>query len=422
MKYGVNYTPSAGWFYTWLHPDWGRIREDLEQIASIRVDHVRIFPLWPILQPNRNYINPQALDDLRHMGELAAEAGLDCYVDVLQGHLSSFDFLPSWLRSWHSRNMFVDAEAVQAQSQLVMAIYDAMADVQGFAGLTLGNECNQFASMTHPSPMPLTKAQADAWLRALLLPLQERAHHDGRVLLHSENDEVWYADGHPFTPGQAANLGDVTAIHSWVFNGTAQHYGALSVESVGHAEYLVELSKAFARHDHRPVWVQEIGAPNNVITNSESGVFCSRSIQRMLRCSDLYGITWWCSHDVDGRFVDFPELEHHLGLFDLKGNLTEVGKAFSQIVAEPLPMVVDRQVAVIVDVDEQGLPLSRGSLAPGGSVFEAWMQLSRSGEHPAVVTSACVHDEQSLNARGIRECLPVELRTGNVYSNVARSD
>ena len=77
---------------------------------------------------------------------------------------------------------------------------------------------------------------------------------------------------------------------------------------------------------------------------------------------------------------------------------------------------------MIVDVDKQGLPLSRGSLAPGGSVFEAWMQLSRSGEHPAVVTSARLHDEQSLNARGIRECLPVELRSGNVYSNLARSD
>lgn len=59
MKFGVNYTPSGEWFYTWLNPKWEVIRRDLAQIAELGADHVRIFPLWTLLQPNRTWINPR---------------------------------------------------------------------------------------------------------------------------------------------------------------------------------------------------------------------------------------------------------------------------------------------------------------------------------------------------------------------------
>ena len=113
MKFGVNYTPSGEWFYTWLNPKWEVIRRDLAQIAELGADHVRIFPLWTLLQPNRTWINPKALADVRRMVELGGEAGLDVYVDVIQGHLSSFDFVPSWLVSWHEGSMFTDQSAIE---------------------------------------------------------------------------------------------------------------------------------------------------------------------------------------------------------------------------------------------------------------------------------------------------------------------
>ena len=72
MKFGVNYTPSGEWFYTWLNPKWEVIRRDLAQIAELGADHVRIFPLWTLLQPNRTWINPKALADVRRMVELVA--------------------------------------------------------------------------------------------------------------------------------------------------------------------------------------------------------------------------------------------------------------------------------------------------------------------------------------------------------------
>ena len=103
-----------------------------------------------------------------------------------------------------------------------------------------------------------------------------------RLIAHSENDAIWYADGHAFLPRYASCKGDVTTVHSWVFNGTGQHYGPMSCESLGHAAWLVELSKAFAADPHRPVWVQEIGAPGNVIDSADAPEFCRARLMRLL--------------------------------------------------------------------------------------------------------------------------------------------
>ncbi|BDR53240.1 hypothetical protein KIM372_11470 [Bombiscardovia nodaiensis] len=423
MKFGVNYTPSQGWFYMWLHPDWDTVHRDMDHIASLGVDHVRIFPLWPILQPNRTAINTSGLKDLHRMVGVAGKAGLDCYVDVLQGHMSSFDFLPSWMLSWHKKNMFTDPAAVQAQAELVAAVYDDLHDLSCFAGLTLGNECNQFAGSSHPSPMRASNEDIEAWLRELLKPVTKRAHQDGRVVLHCENDEVWYSDGHPFLPEYAANIGDITAIHSWVFNGTAQHYGDLSQESVRHAEYLVQLAQAFANYADRKVWVQEIGAPLNVIAPEHAAQFCRESIEHILDSNNVYGLTWWCSHNVDQRYADFPTLEHELGLFDVDGKLTPIGYSFKEVVRQyQNPCKVEaRPQALVIDTDSEGLPILRASLSPGGSVFDRWMELSAAGERPSLVLSKDLADHRLLEERGIGSHHSVEPKAGKLYSSVSDS-
>ena len=119
LRFGVNHTPSGDWFYDWLRPDHERRRRDFDAIASLGMDHVRILPLWPVLQPNRTLLRSDALHEVRVAVETAAEFGLDASVDVLQGHLSGFDFIPSWLTSWHAGNMFTDRQAIAAQVQLV---------------------------------------------------------------------------------------------------------------------------------------------------------------------------------------------------------------------------------------------------------------------------------------------------------------
>lgn len=88
-----------------------------------------------------------------------------------------------------------------------------------------------------------------------------RRGRPGKLHLHASYDAAWYQDDQPFTPEHSARLGAVTAVHSWVFNGTAQRHGRTGVATEHHAAYLIELSKAWADDPHRPVWLQEVGAP-----------------------------------------------------------------------------------------------------------------------------------------------------------------
>src|SRR5699024_3015056 len=162
---------------------------------------------------------------------------------------SSYDFLPAWLTSWHARNMFTDPEVVDAQVELTRQVHGALTDLPAYIALTLGNEVNQFSGDPHPSPMRATPAQAGAWIESLLGAVPAR---DGRLRLHAEYDAVWYLDDHPFEPAHASRLGDITAIHSWIFNGTAQRYGGMSPQSLRHGAGTAGVAPGERRSSQRP--------------------------------------------------------------------------------------------------------------------------------------------------------------------------
>ena len=399
MRFGVNYTPSNGWFHSWLDSDWQSVDRDLKQIAELGMDHVRIFPIWPYLQPNRTWINRKGIEDVRRMVHIAGEHGLDAYVDVFQGHLSSFDFLPSWLVTWHTSNMFTDPDAVAAECELIRVLGGELSQESAFRGITVGNEVNQLSDRPHPTKMVATADQIGAWLDGTLAA----AKSAGGEALYSVNDGVWFLDNHPFTPVQSGTKGDMTTIHAWVFNGTAQGYGATSEECAAYALYLAELAKAFADDPARPVWLQEVGAPENVLDVADTPEFCRRTVLNALDCPNLWGITWWCSHDVPDSLADFPEFEHALGLFDEHGELKPIGRMFGELAGEyrnhaaPEP----RSTAVVVDVDETGNPVSRSACGPGGSVCDLWMRAHCAGQRPTIVTSDVAKDPARLAALGV---------------------
>jgi endo-1,4-beta-mannosidase len=395
-RFGVNYTPRRGWFHAWHDFDAGQAREDLDRIAGLGLDHVRVFHLWPLLQPNRTLIRPAAVDQLVRLVDLAAEAGLDVLVDGVQGHLSSFDFYPSWTQTWHHRNIFTDPEAVAAQAELLRTLGRALADRPNLIGLQLGNELNNLVEHN-----PVTPEQVDAYLDTLL-----GAARDGLptgLVTHSAFDAAWYGDGHPFTPEASARKGDLTTVHPWVFSGDcARRYGAGSPQVRHLAEYGVELAKAYADDPARPVWVQETGAPEPHVPAAEAPDFARATVRNAASCTGLWGVTWWCSHDVDRSLADYPELEYTLGLFDSSGEAKPIARAFAEVVAElraDPPAPADRDTALVLDCT----PRTRSVSGPGGAFFDAWMRLRAEGERPAVVLAARADDPTHLAARGIKE-------------------
>lgn len=399
-RFGANYTPSQGWFHHWLDFDLDAVRADLDAIAALGLDHIRVFPIWPYFQPNRTLIRPRAVEQLVALADAAAERELDVNVDGLQGHLSSFDFLPAWTQTWHRRNIFTDPDVVEGEVTYLRTLAAALADRPNFIGMTVGNEVNQFSAGPHPDPDRITPDQAEAWLRRMLAACEEGA--PGKLHLHAEYDAAWYQDDQPFTPAQAARLGGATAVHSWVFNGTAQRHGRGGVATAQHAAYMIELSKAWADDPRRPVWLQEVGAPAPLIPAEHAASFTEATVEAALDCADVWGVTWWCSHDVSRSLADFPELEYSLGLLTNEGRVKPGGEVLARLAKEwrereYAPAV--RTTAVVVDDSAS----ARSACAPGGAVFEAFMRLAADGARPTTVLASRAGDAAHLAARGVTE-------------------
>lgn len=397
VRFGVNYTPSEGWFHHWLDFDLDSVRADLDSVAALGADHIRVFPLWPYFQPNRTLIRPRAVEDLVRLVDAATERGLDVNVDGLQGHLSSFDYLPAWTRTWHRRNLFTDPEVLDGQAAYLRTLAAALAGRPGFLGMTLGNEVNQFSAGPHPDPDRATSEQIDAWLTRMLAACAEGA--PGALHLHAEYDATWYQDDMPFTPAQAARHGAMTAVHSWVFDGTAQRHGRASVPTEHHAAYLIELSKAWADDVRRPVWLQEVGAPAPLVPAEHAAAFTEATIAAALDCPGLWGVTWWCSHDVSRDLADFPELEYGLGLLTNDRRPKPSAEVFARAVREHTYAPKPRTTALVVPAD----PAARSRCAPGGAVFEAFFRLTADGARPTTVLDSRADDADHLAARGITE-------------------
>ncbi|AIV39720.1 MULTISPECIES: cellulase family glycosylhydrolase [unclassified Curtobacterium] len=441
MRFGVNHTPSVGWFHSWLDFSPADTARDMEQIASLGADHVRIFPLWPVVQPNRTLIREAALRDVATVVDIAGSFGLDVNVDALQGHLSSFDFVPSWLDSWHRRNMFTDPDVVASTAAYVEALAAAVADKPNLLGISIGNEVNQFAHAPHPAPHDITAEQGHAWAAAMVAAARRGLSGGSTVgssagreappasassapaapgsrpaplVTVAQYDAAWYDDTQPFGPAHAADHGDATVTHSWVFNGSAALHGALGAGSVRHGEYLLQLAAAWNREPGRPNWLQEVGAPTNVVDPADAAAFTDRTIRHVAGAQDLLGVTWWCSHDVARSLADFPELEYDLGLFTNDGRLKPAGEAFAALARTglPAPAAPPTTAVVLDDVLPDGSPRYgvRADCAPGGRFAAAWLACAESatdGRGPQVVLRSRLPDTAHTAARGIRSTVEV---------------
>lgn len=302
-RFGVNYTPSQGWFHHWLDFDLDPVRADLDSIAALGLDHVRVFPLWPVFQPNRALIRPRAVEQLVSLVDAAAERGLDVAVDGLQGHLSSFDFRPSWTLTWHRRNLFTDPEVLDGQAAYLRTLASALADRPNFLGMTLGNEINQFSGDPHPDPDRITPGEAESWLRRMLGSASGRRRTaasargvrrrlvPGRPSLHARPlGPDRRGDGRPLLglqrhgPAPRRRLGgdrSARRVPDRAVEGLGRGPGAPGVAAGGGG----------ARPAHR-------ARPGRRLHPYDGGGGA--------RLPGPLGITWWCSHDVDRSLADFP--------------------------------------------------------------------------------------------------------------------
>ncbi|TCC17233.1 glycoside hydrolase 5 family protein [Kribbella sindirgiensis] len=368
VRFGANYVPSAGWFYSWLDYDGAAVRRDFADLAGIGLDHVRVFPVWPWIQPNRAIIRERAIADLLDTIDAAAEHGLTVAVDLIQGHLSSFDFLPSWVLTWHKSSLFEDRTVRDGLTAYVDAVARAVATKPNVFAITLGNEVNNLWPDSSTTPQAST-----AWAQELLTTVQKAA--PGVLALHSVFDDAWYKGDHPFHPVDAVDLGDLTTVHSWVFNGVSRVDGPLGPATLTHADYLVELAKSLA--PERPVWLQEIGVPGPDIPVDLQAEFTRRTVETVLGNPALYGVTWWSSHDIDRRLLDFPDREYDLGLFTVDHRRKPAAQALADLIATTRANGAPAQApatTLTAPINLRTQPERRAEVAPGSEFHLHWVE------------------------------------------------
>jgi hypothetical protein len=95
-RFGVNYTPSQNWWYCWNTWDADSIKRDLDAIAALGADHLRIFPISPDFQPNLKWVSPVHLERLDQMISMMGERKLDALVTAFTCGLTGVSLLPTF--------------------------------------------------------------------------------------------------------------------------------------------------------------------------------------------------------------------------------------------------------------------------------------------------------------------------------------
>ncbi len=221
-RFGVNYTPSKNWWFCWNEWDADPIRRDLDAIAALGADHLRILLIWPYFQPNPKWVSPLHLERLDQLLTLMGERKLDAVVTALTGQLSGWFFLPPFNKAGTA--FYADEAMWKAQEIFVRQLAGVMKSKNNIIGFDFGNEINTCWS-TEP-------AVGDAWM-AKMFALMESVSPD-HVHVNGVDELPWFEIDHVFSAGAggAADADDallsilVRGAEVWRADGSSEHEAA----------------------------------------------------------------------------------------------------------------------------------------------------------------------------------------------------
>ncbi|MDR3735683.1 MAG: cellulase family glycosylhydrolase [Acidobacteriaceae bacterium] len=400
LRFGVNYVPRKHWLYGWL--DWDRqsVAEDLQAIAALGMDHIRVQCLWSIFQPGINYVSETVLERLHTLLDIADTAGLDVEVTVLNGWMSGMSFLPAWVQPLTpKRNIFTDPEIVQAEDLLFTRIASVISLHPRFLGFDIGNELPVLQHLNNP----VTSPDADAWAEHKFGLCNQIA--PGKLHVNGVDHKPWFSD-FGFTRQNLATTGGASILHCYgFFTGALQRFGLTGVGNYHLIEYMTEFAYAYQADLARKVWVEEVGvagAGDELTSETAMGEYMDQLIRNGVGTGKLWGFTWWGSHDIDRGIKGFASLEYPLGLIGQDNKPKPLGKKFAALAAEMRKSSsIDSRRTVALVVPDLGL--GGNTPGPDWTYGDRFMKLVVEGKTPAIVLESRSKDEAYLRARGIKE-------------------
>jgi endo-1,4-beta-mannosidase len=315
-RFGVNYTPSHNWWFCWN--DWNPdpIRRDLDAIAALGADHLRILLIWPFFQPNPRWVSPAHLERLDQLISLMGERHLDALITVFTGQLSGWYFLPSFNRL--SNGFFTEKIMLDAQELFIHELSRTLAPHSNVIGYDMGNEINTCWS---------TNTQTgDAWMeRTFSLMNSALPNH---LNVNGVDHQPWFEETTFSARALAAQK--LPVMHCYPYwTGSIKYGGPMDPPSVKLLAAMATLIRSYAGTQQKPVWAGEFNTCIKELTDNQQAEWLDKAVHAAIE----QGVSWfsyWDSHDVDRKF-DFNPLEYTLGRLTNDGKVKPAGRVFKQL-------------------------------------------------------------------------------------------
>ncbi len=347
-RFGVNYTPTRSWWYCWNDFQSDAIAEDLDAIAELGADHIRIMLIWPFFQPNPKVVSQAHLDRLDILIELADKRQLDVCVSVFVGWLSGYAFKPPFQSD---ASFYRLSESQAHQEYYVKRVAEVMKSHDNVLGLDLGNELN--------CCWQTDEFIGDQWNRHML-SLADECLPKG-IHVNGVDNNPWFRPT-TFSPQGLADTQKIIPLHCWTqFTGMLDLAKGNCFDSrcLRLPEAMAALARSYAGDVRKPVWIQEYGMSEKWTDPQNIPRFLNESTLNAIH-SGVNWFTWWSSHDLDPQY-QFDPLEYSLGLITHDQKIKAQGHAFKElaetyrgrevavteeIVPPPPPRMLDRDLTV----------------------------------------------------------------------------
>ncbi|HEY3706554.1 MAG TPA: hypothetical protein VGL22_15945, partial [Terracidiphilus sp.] len=315
-RFGVNYTPSRNWWFCWNDWEAGSIARDLDAIAGLGADHLRIMLVWPFFQPNPKWVSTAHLERLDQLLKLMGERHLDALVTVFTGQLSGWYFLPSFNRL--SDGFYTKPEMWAAQELFVRELARVMRPHPNIIGFDFGNELNTCWQAPQPA--------GDAWMAKMFALMNEVV--PAGLHVNGVDHHPWFEDDTFSQKALAAARFPVMHCYPWWTN-ALQYGGAMDPPSVKLLAAMAALIRSYAGDVRKPVWAGEFNTCIEALPEKGQAEWLEKAVTAAIE----QGVSWfsyWDSHDVDRHF-EFNPLEYTLGLLTNDGRVKEQGRVFKQL-------------------------------------------------------------------------------------------
>ena len=311
---GANYIPSQEWLLILKNWDPAAVNRDMAALHNLGVASIRFPPLWPLLEPTPNAVDPVVLSHLNQLVSIAARNGISVQMDVITGWMSGASFLPRWVNG----NIFTDPRLMHSEELMATAIAHTLKNNPGLQAYDFGNEVNVLVGAMR---LHVTQQQASEWMRGIYEAIHREDPH------HPVTNGVGSFGGIFDIDAVAANA-DFMSVHYYpYFTSTLLQDPWIGQRTSYGLDYLV----AYAAMTGKPVLIQETGISQDWMPALEIPKYLRLTLMSTW-AEGAAGYFWWGSNDIPhaqlplaqyvnlndstSSFVqgEFPPLEYSFGL------------------------------------------------------------------------------------------------------------